>query len=80
MKDIHPKYYPEAKIKCSCGKIFTVGATNPEISVEICSACHPFYTGEKRLIDTAGRLERFKARKTKIKPKIKKVRKKTGKK
>ncbi len=67
MKDIHPKYYPEAKIKCGCGKIFTVGATKPEIDVEICSACHPFYTGEKRLIDTAGRVERFKTRKAKAK-------------
>lgn len=63
--DIHPKYYPEAKLKCSCGKIFTVGATKTEINVEICSACHPFYTGEKRVIDTAGRVERFKTRKGK---------------
>jgi len=77
MKDIHPKYYPEAKIKCSCGKIFTVGATKPEINVEICGACHPFYTGEEKMIDTAGRVERFKTRKAKIKPKVKKaVRKK----
>ncbi|MDP3052836.1 MAG: 50S ribosomal protein L31 [bacterium] len=67
MKDIHPKYYPEAKIKCSCGKTFTVGATKPEIDVEICSACHPFYTGEKKMIDTAGRVERFKTRKAKTK-------------
>lgn len=68
MKNIHPKYYPEAKIKCSCGKIFTIGAAKPEIHVEICSACHPFYTGEKRTIDTAGRVERFKTRKAKAKP------------
>ena len=80
MKDIHPKYYPEAKLKCSCGKIFTVGATKPEINVEICSACHPFYTGEKKIIDTAGRVERFKTRKSKAKPKIKKERKKRSKK
>jgi len=63
MKDIHPKYYPDAKIKCSCGKTFTVGAAKPEINVEICSACHPFYTGEKKIIDTAGRVEKFKTRK-----------------
>jgi large subunit ribosomal protein L31 len=65
MKDIHPQYYPAAKIKCNCGKIFTVGAAKPEINVEICSACHPFFTGEKRLIDTAGRVEKFKARRAK---------------
>ncbi|MFA5083953.1 MAG: 50S ribosomal protein L31 [Candidatus Paceibacterota bacterium] len=77
MKDIHPKYYPEAKIKCSCGKTFTVGATKPEIDVEICSACHPFYTGEKKIIDIAGRVERFKTRKAKAKPAApKKIRRK----
>ncbi|MCX6702277.1 MAG: 50S ribosomal protein L31 [Candidatus Wolfebacteria bacterium] len=45
-KDIHPQYYPKAKISCACGTVFTVGATRPEIKVEICSACHPFYTGK----------------------------------
>ena len=72
---IHPKYYKEAKVKCACGNIFTVGATKPEIQVEICSNCHPFYTGEEKLIDTAGRVEKFKARRTKAVPaKAKKVR------
>ncbi|MEK7624349.1 MAG: 50S ribosomal protein L31 [Patescibacteria group bacterium] len=80
MKDIHPQYYPEAKTKCSCGKIFTVGATKTEINVEICSACHPFYTGEKKLIDATGRVERFKTRKAQAKPKIKKERKAKNKK
>ena len=61
-KDIHPKYYPEAKIKCSCGKTFIVGATKPEINVEICSACHPFYTGEHRFVDTLGRVDKFMAK------------------
>jgi len=70
-KDIHPQYYPEAKIKCNCGRVFTVGATKPEIKVEICSGCHPFYTGEEKLIDTAGRVERFKSRRAKAKPKTK---------
>jgi len=69
MKNIHPKYYPNAKINCSCGKTFTFGATKPKINVEICSSCHPFYTGEKKLIDTTGRVERFKNRKSKAKPK-----------
>jgi large subunit ribosomal protein L31 len=59
-KDIHPKYYPEANAKCACGNSFRVGSTKPEIFVEICSACHPFYTGKEKLIDTAGRVDRFK--------------------
>jgi len=60
-KDIHPKYY-RAKVTCSCGNTFEVGSTVPEIHVEICSACHPFFTGKEKLIDTAGRIDRFKAR------------------
>ncbi|KKT26758.1 MAG: 50S ribosomal protein L31 [Parcubacteria group bacterium GW2011_GWA2_43_9b] len=58
-KDIHPQYYPEAKAICACGNTFTVGSTKPELNVEICSACHPFYTGKEKLIDTAGRVDRF---------------------
>jgi len=58
-KDIHPKYYPEAVAKCACGNTFKVGSTQPELNVEICSSCHPFYTGKEKLIDTAGRVERF---------------------
>jgi len=61
-KDIHPKYYDKAKITCACGASFEVGATVPELKVEICSQCHPAYTGEKKFVDTAGRLDRFKAR------------------
>ncbi len=61
-KDIHPKYYSEAKIICACGNIFSTGSTRPEMKVEVCSACHPFYTGKKRLIDTTGQLDRFKKR------------------
>ena len=73
-KEIHPKYYPQAKVKCACGNSFTVGSTAPEINVEICSKCHPFYTGKDKIIDTAGRVERFKkwAEKTTRKWKIKK--------
>lgn len=62
--DIHPKYYPNAKVSCACGHSFTLGATKEAITVEICSNCHPFYTGKEKLIDTAGRVERFKARRT----------------
>jgi large subunit ribosomal protein L31 len=61
-KDTHPKYYSEAKIICACGNIIATGSTKPEIKVEVCSACHPFYTGKKRLVDTAGQLDRFKKR------------------
>lgn len=59
---IHPKYYENAKVTCSCGNSFTTGSTKPTLRVEVCSRCHPFFTGEKRIMDTAGRLERFKRR------------------
>jgi len=59
-KDIHPKYYPKAKIKCACGSELTVGSTQKLTEVEICSNCHPLYTGKQKFIDTAGRLERYK--------------------
>ncbi len=59
-RDIHPKYYPDAIAKCACGATFKVGSTSPEIMVEICSHCHPFYTGKEKLVDTAGRVDRFK--------------------
>jgi large subunit ribosomal protein L31 len=59
--DIHPAY-AQTKVTCACGNSFTVGSTKEAISVEICSACHPFYTGGEKLMDTAGRVERFKAR------------------
>ena len=61
-KDIHPQYYPKTKVSCACGNSFTVGSTKEEIAVEICSACHPFYTGKEKLIDNAGRVDRFKKR------------------
>lgn len=76
-KDIHPKYYPNAKVICSCGAEFTVGSTLPEVKIEICSLCHPFFTGQEKLIDTEGRLERFEKRqKTAAKMKEVKARKK----
>jgi ribosomal protein L31 len=56
---IHPKYYPEARVICACGNTWTTGATVPEIKVDVCSACHPFYTGEQRIVDTAGQVDRF---------------------
>ena len=59
---IHPKYYTDAKVVCSCGNTFTTGSTRKTMKVELCSGCHPFFTGERRMIDTAGRVERFKQR------------------
>jgi large subunit ribosomal protein L31 len=59
---IHPQYFPDAKIICACGNIMTTGSTRKEIRVELCSKCHPFLTGERRMMDTAGRVERFKRR------------------
>lgn len=59
---IHPTYYPDAVVTCSCGNTFTTGATKPQIKVEICSSCHPFFTGEQRIVDTEGRVERLKRR------------------
>ncbi len=56
---IHPTYYPNAKIVCSCGNAMNVGSSVEEIHVELCSKCHPFYTGKQNLVDTAGRVDRF---------------------
>jgi len=56
---IHPKWFPEAKVTCACGNTWTTGATIAEIRTDICSACHPFYTGEQRIVDTEGQVDRF---------------------
>jgi large subunit ribosomal protein L31 len=61
-KDIHPKYSNDSKVACACGAGFVVGSTMEEINVEICSQCHPFYTGNDKVLDTAGRVDRFKKR------------------
>jgi large subunit ribosomal protein L31 len=61
-KDIHPTYFKDAKVTCACGSTFTVGSTREKVEVEICSACHPFYTGLDKTLDAAGRVERFKTR------------------
>ncbi|MEK7651551.1 MAG: 50S ribosomal protein L31 [Patescibacteria group bacterium] len=74
-KDLHPQYFPKSKVTCVCGNSFTVGSTVPEISVEICSKCHPFYTGREQLIDTAGRVEKFRARREKAQAKPKTIKK-----
>lgn len=69
---IHPIYYDKAVVRCACGERFTVGSTKPEIRIEICSQCHPFYTGKQHLIDTTGRVERFKVRRAKAGGSVKK--------
>jgi large subunit ribosomal protein L31 len=59
---IHPKWFPEAKVHCACGSAFVTGSTMPEIAVEICSACHPLFTGQQKFVDTAGRVDKFNQR------------------
>jgi len=61
-QNIHPQYYKDAKITCACGAAFSVGSTEKAIHVEICSNCHPFYTGKEKLLDTAGRVDKFRQR------------------
>lgn len=56
---IHPKYYDEASVVCACGNAFTVGSTRQSLRVDVCAKCHPFFTGEQRIVDTAGQVERF---------------------
>lgn len=57
--NIHPKYHPSARITCACGNVIVVGATVEDMTTEVCSNCHPFFTGEQRIVDTAGQVERF---------------------
>jgi large subunit ribosomal protein L31 len=58
-KDIHPEYFPEAVVRCACGNTWTTGSTVPEVRTDVCSACHPFFTGEQRIVDSEGRVDRF---------------------
>lgn len=59
-RNIHPKYFKEAVVRCACGNEIKVGSTKQEIKVEVCSKCHPFFTGESRFVDTEGKIEKFK--------------------
>lgn len=59
MRKIHPKYYPNAQVICSCGNTWTTGSTQPMVRTDVCSKCHPFFTGEQRIVDTAGQVDRF---------------------
>jgi len=74
--DIHPKYH-QAKITCACGNVFTIGSTLSELHVDICSACHPFFTGKMRYIDALGRVDKFMAKRKKATSYQKKGKKKT---
>ncbi len=66
-KDIHPKYSTDSVTTCACGATFAVGSVKATQSIEICSKCHPFYTGQEKTLDAAGRVEKFKARMAKSK-------------
>ncbi len=61
-KDIHPIYHPKATVRCACGNTFTIGSTKEFMEIEICSKCHPFYTGKEKITDVAGRVEKFRKR------------------
>ena len=74
-RDIHPTYYKNARVQCACGNTFTVGSTKELIEVEICSKCHPFYTGKEKVVDAVGQVQKFRKRLAK-KEEMKKKRKK----
>lgn len=56
---LHPEYHHDAVVKCACGNTFTTGSTKSELKVDVCSQCHPFYTGKQKILDTGGRIEKF---------------------
>ena len=72
-KEIHPQYFTNAKIVCACGNAFVTGSTKQELHVEICSNCHPFYTGKQNLLDVAGTIDKFRTRASKAKAKLPKA-------
>jgi len=74
-QDIHPKFYEKAVATCGCGKAYTLGMTIEKMAVDICANCHPFYTGKEKLIDTAGKVEKFKQRRAAVEKAPKKAKK-----
>jgi len=68
-KEIHPKYFTKAKVTCACGNSFETGSTKENLKIEICSNCHPFFTGKQKLVDTSGRVEKFAANQANIQKK-----------
>jgi large subunit ribosomal protein L31 len=73
-KDIHPKYYPQARVQCACGNTFSIGSTKEFIEIEVCSKCHPFYSGKEKMVDAMGQVQKFRKRLAK-KEEIKKKKK-----
>ena len=71
--DIHPKYYPKASVRCACGNTFNVGSTKEFIETEVCAKCHPFYTKQEKVMDTLGRVQKFKERAAKKSTQVKRV-------
>ncbi|MCX6720260.1 MAG: 50S ribosomal protein L31 [Candidatus Staskawiczbacteria bacterium] len=71
--DIHPKYFPKANVRCSCGNVFTVGSAKEFIETEVCAKCHPFYTKQEKVMDTLGRVQKFKDRAGKKSTTVKRV-------
>ncbi|HXA42278.1 MAG TPA: 50S ribosomal protein L31 [Candidatus Solibacter sp.] len=69
--EIHPTWYPNAVVHCLCGNSFTTGSTVAELKTEVCSVCHPFFTGQQRIVDTGGQVERFQKRLTKSRTALK---------
>lgn len=67
MKDIHPAYHQKITVTCSCGNTFETGSTESALHVEVCSACHPFYTGKTKLVDAAGRVDKFRRKLSEVK-------------
>jgi large subunit ribosomal protein L31 len=70
---IHPQWYNDAKVTCACGNTFTVGASKPDIRIDICAKCHPFFTGEMKFVDTLGRVERFQQKQVQAKAQSQKL-------
>ncbi|MBI2036646.1 50S ribosomal protein L31 [Candidatus Microgenomates bacterium] len=66
--DIHPPYFPQAQVVCACGNTFNVGSTKPEIHVQLCYNCHPFYTGQQRFVDAASLIDKFEKKRREAKP------------
>lgn len=78
--DIHPKYFEKASVRCACGNVFSVGSTKEFIETEVCSQCHPFYTKQEKVMDTMGRVQKFKERLSKKKSVVSKKKKRAEKK
>ncbi len=72
-KDLHPKYFEKGQVKCACGQTYTIGSTKEFQEVEVCSACHPFYTGKAKLVDTMGRVDKFLKKAAKKRTTVKKA-------